>query len=118
MEPIKYDLREINDDIQEWLEGVFPNRHPDVVFSKLLEELEELEDRPTDSWEWADVLILVLDLMHLYGIDPAKAIHWKMDCNKRRNWTFEDGKLKHVRPNPKITLSSRIGGPLADSPDN
>lgn len=96
MGAIKHDIHEITHDINSWLEHVYPDRHPDKVFEKLFDELEELKERPTDAWEWADVLILVFDLMHIYGIDPAKAIHWKMDVNKSREWKFEDGKLVHL----------------------
>lgn len=89
-------INEITYDIQEWLSEVFPDRHPDVVMSKLMDELEEWKERPTDAWEMADILILILDLCHMYGIDPAKAIHWKMDRNRKRKWEFKDGKLQHV----------------------
>jgi len=93
---ISRDITEITNDIQSWLDTVFPDRHPDVVISKLMDELEEWKDRPTDAWEMADILIIILDLCHIYGIDPAKAIYWKMDRNRRRQWRFIDGKLQHV----------------------
>lgn len=94
---IEYDIRKITDEIDDWLQVVYPDRHPDKVWEKLMDELEELKACPTNAFEWADVLILTFDLMRMYGLDPAKAIHWKMDINKRRKWEMKDGKLVHVQ---------------------
>lgn len=97
MPDISTDIHVITSDIQEWLQGVHPDRTPDQVFSKLEEELAELRDRPTDAWEWADVFILVFDLCEILGIDPAKAIHWKMQRNRQRTWEIDnEGKLQHI----------------------
>lgn len=90
------DIDDITSDIMDWLRSVHPDRTPDQVWLKLEEELKELKERPTDAWEWADVLILIFDLMELYGIDPIKAIHWKMATNRQRKWELtDDGTLKH-----------------------
>ena len=94
---IKSDIYEITEDIQSWLSEIFPERTPDQVFDKLQEELEELRERPTDGHEWADVLILVFDIMEMYGIDPPKSIHWKMEINRKRKWKKVNGKLQHIK---------------------
>jgi NTP pyrophosphatase (non-canonical NTP hydrolase) len=91
------DINDITDDIQEWLREVHPDRTPDQVWSKLMEELDELQQRPTDLYEWADVLILIFDLCEMYGLDVAKGIHWKMKINRERHWELVDGKLQHTK---------------------
>jgi NTP pyrophosphatase (non-canonical NTP hydrolase) len=92
---VRTDLVEITDDIMEWLEDVYPDRHPDQVWEKLMEEIEEWKSRPTDAWEVADVMILILDLCKCYGIDVSRAIHFKMDRNRKREWEMKNGKLYH-----------------------
>jgi NTP pyrophosphatase (non-canonical NTP hydrolase) len=83
-------------DIQEWLRQVYPDRKPEAVFAKLMDEIEELKDRPTDGWEAADVMILLLDFCELSGIDIVKAVHWKMERNRKRKWEMKDNKLCHI----------------------
>lgn len=94
---VSYDLREINKDIQTWLLEVYPDRTLDQVIAKLSEEIGELQERPLDGWEIADVLILLLDLCDMAGFDPAKLVKHKMDTNKKRQWQIVNGLLKHVK---------------------
>lgn len=97
MAMIETDLARIIKSNKEWLDQVFPERTPDVVFNKLLEELEELKSEPMNAWEYADVLIVLLDLLDLYGFDPAKLIHHKMQINRKRKWEMKGGVLCHVK---------------------
>lgn len=97
MKKIETDVNTITALNREWLEEVFPDRTPEQVFKKLEEELEELRSEPMNAWEYADVLILLLDLLDLYGFDPAKLIHHKMLINRKRKWEMKDGVLKHVK---------------------
>lgn len=93
---IESDINKIMASNREWLDEVFPDRLPEVVFKKLEEELEELKSEPMNAWEYADVLICLLDLLDLYGFDPAKLIHHKMRINRQRKWRMIGGVLKHV----------------------
>lgn len=94
---VTYDLREMNADIQQWLAEVYPDRTLEHVIKKLNEEIAELQERPLDGWEIADVLILLLDLCDMAGFDPAKLVKHKMDTNRKRQWQTVDGLLKHVK---------------------
>ena len=96
---MKTDIREMTEYIVNWCDTIYPERTPEIVLSKLIEELEELKDRPCDGHELADVGILLLDYCDLVGVDLVKVIHWKMKINKARTWEIdEDGKLQHKRP--------------------
>lgn len=96
MNKVTYDLREINANIQEWLLHVHPDRTLDQVLEKLHEEIKELQERPLDGFEIADVLILLLDLCDMAGFDLAKLVKHKMDINRKREWKLNNGVLKHV----------------------
>lgn len=93
---IKHDLPDITKDIVEWADSVFPERTLESTIAKLIEELEELKDKPLDGWEMADVLIVMLDLCDGAGFDPAKLIYHKMQINKTRKWELKDGVFKHL----------------------
>lgn len=97
MSRLTYDLREMNEDIQAWLIDVYPDRTLDQVVKKLHEEIGELQERPLDAWEVADVMILLVDLCDIAGFDLAKLVKHKMDINRKRSWTKVDGILKHVK---------------------
>jgi NTP pyrophosphatase (non-canonical NTP hydrolase) len=92
--------------IGEWAERTFP-QHTDLsVFRHLLEEVDELTDayhewgsqaRSLDE-EAADVVILLMTLMHRRGISLAEAIAAKQAINERRVWGALDanGVAHHV----------------------
>ena len=91
-------IYELTRRVVDWCDSIYPDRKPDIVLSKLIEELEELKDRPCDGPELADVGILLLDYCDLVGIDLAKVIHWKMLINEDREWEIDEtGKLQHKR---------------------
>lgn len=85
-------------DIVSWSNSVFPDREPEHALRKLAdEEIQELLEDPADPGELADVLILALDLCHLNGVNPAKAIADKMAKNKARKWArTSNGTIRHV----------------------
>jgi len=92
------DIKELTDRIVGWADEVHPNRDPFVTLKKLLSEIEELQERPGDGYELADVMILLLDLCHLTGVDITKTVHWKMQINEGRTWELQDdGTLQHRR---------------------
>ncbi|OCG89391.1 hypothetical protein LMG667_04725 [Xanthomonas euvesicatoria] len=75
---------------QSWSRQTFG---PGLLTASLLdhieEELDEVESSPTDSSEWADLVLLALDgLIRCTGSAElaAKAIKDKADLNMRRAW--------------------------------
>lgn len=87
-------------EIAQWADQHFPNRTAHNALSKLmLEELPELiSGNLSDPLEFADVLILVLDIAHLQDINIADAVRAKMEINRNRAWNIdpETGLLKHI----------------------
>lgn len=75
------------------------------VVDHIRKELKEIEDDPTDSKEWIDVLILAIDGAWRAGLGPQQIIDEyfaKMEINKNRTWpdwrTAElDKAIEHVR---------------------
>lgn len=79
-------IKDLQDLVVHWANEVFPDRKPHETLAKLvLEEIPELAKTPTED-EFADVMILVLDLGYLYGIDLEKAVINKMRVNRARSW--------------------------------
>jgi hypothetical protein len=73
--------------------------------SHLREELDEVDDNPTDPFEWADVIILAAGGAMRQGIEPQAlldAVGAKLAKNEARTWpdwrTVPDGRhINHVR---------------------
>ena len=86
--------------VVEWADSVFPDRTEEAALRKLmLEELPELLNGGRgDPGEYADVLILLVDIAHMRGIDIVAAGHAKMAVNEGRSWVLDPvtGSLKHV----------------------
>lgn len=77
-------------EIAEWADEVFPDRTAhDALCKLMLEEIPEFAMNQDDPGEYADLVILILDIAHLRGIDVAKAVHEKMDVNRKRNWKLD-----------------------------
>lgn len=96
--------QEIQDRIVAWANETFPDRLPASGFLKMYEEIGEVVGDPTNTEEWADVFIMLLDLMNMFEIDIAQlkeAINRKMDVNESRTWhKTETGIYKHLREYP------------------
>ena len=106
---MRTDIYELTSYIVTWSNEVHPNRDPFVTLKKLLSEIEELQERPGDGYELADVMILLLDLCHLTGVDIVKTVHWKMKINEGRSWELQaDGTIHHKR-----TIESKQRNTLA-----
>jgi NTP pyrophosphatase (non-canonical NTP hydrolase) len=80
--------------IGEWANTTFPDHTDQSIFKHLLEEVDELTDayhewgsqpRSLDE-EAADVVILLMTLMHRRGISLGGAIAAKQAINERREW--------------------------------
>lgn len=93
-------LKELQADVVSWANEVIPDRHPQATFNKLVfEEIPELVNGGLkDPLEFADILILVLDLAHLAGVDAEKALTAKMFINRQRKWVVnpDTGLMSHV----------------------
>lgn len=93
-------IAELQEEISSWADGVFPDRTAEDAIRKLMwEELPELMlSGAKDPKEFADVVILVLDIAHLQGIDVASAIRDKMLINRARKWAIDPktGLMNHV----------------------
>lgn len=83
-----HSISALQDEIAKWADGVFPQRTAHNAITKLmLEEIPELMmSKSMDPMEFADVVILVLDIAHLQGIDVEKAVLEKMAINRDRKW--------------------------------
>ncbi len=91
--------------INAWANRTFPGRGPRSSLNKLnMEEIPELlthlKEHGTDriGEEWADCLILLLDLAVIWKVNPAEAIKRKMEINNHRMWRKDDetGAYNHV----------------------
>lgn len=93
------EIGKMQKDIAEWADTLIPNRTAKQAMIKLvMEEIPELLRNPEDAGEFADVVILVLDIAHLQGIDIEKAVIEKMEKNKARKWVTdtETGIMHHI----------------------
>jgi hypothetical protein len=86
-------------DIAEWADKVFPDRTAHGSLAKLvLEEIPEfIQSGMSDPHEYADLVIMILDIAHLKGIDVGKAVIEKMGINRSRAWSIDPvtGFMKH-----------------------
>lgn len=96
-------LRDMQDDVEQWLDGIIPKRTTRSVLIKLEEERQELLEtlsdvKSLDPLEFADLLIVVLDLASLNCIDVQSAFKKKMLINKTRKWEVdENGCAQHIK---------------------
>lgn len=93
------------DAINAWANRTFPGRKPKAALSKLTmaeipELLVHLNEHGTDNIgeEWADCLILLLDLAVTWKVNPGEAIRRKMEINNHRMWRKDEdtGHFQHV----------------------
>jgi hypothetical protein len=91
------DVAKLQGHVVLWANSAFPNRTPSSAFMKLFGELGEVIRDPEDPGEWADLLILILDLMAMHGHwDPAQAVLDKLEINRRRTWAVNAlGVMQH-----------------------
>lgn len=97
-DPTDCTLKAFQVGITAWADRMFPDRTADEILRKMLIEVGELiEDRVTPD-EYADVVILVLDLASQYGIDIERAVLDKMAVNEHRRWRRDPatGTMQHI----------------------
>lgn len=89
----------------DWIDGLLPGRDPRRTIGKLCSEVGELMEAvclgPKESVEdeFADCLVLLLDVANLEGINPVEAFYRKMEINKSRSWKASGGSLQHTESN-------------------
>jgi len=85
-------LEDIQKRVVTWADKTLPDRTLANTFMKLIVEISELiEGGLKDPKEYADLIILAVDMAHLAGIkDITKAVLEKMDINEKRNWAYDD----------------------------
>ena len=91
------------DDLQcevvNWASEAHPHRTPESTMLKLFEEIGEMIADPADASEYADVIIMLLDIAWQNGINGRvleEAVRGKMKINRARKWRVtEFGTLKH-----------------------
>jgi len=91
-------ISQLQERIKIWADGVFPHRTAWNAATKLMmEEIPEWAQAMDDPMEYADLVILILDVASLKGIDVEKAVMEKMDINEGRNWVIdkEKGTMHH-----------------------
>lgn len=83
------DIRRLQQVVTTWADEVFPNRKTPDVLLKLYEEVGEYARDPKAAAEFADIMILLLDLAAINGIDIQRAVTEKMAINVGRSWTVD-----------------------------
>lgn len=93
-------LKDLQREVSEWADSVYPNRSFQTTVGKFHEEIAELEQSGhADPSEFADVLILALDLATQCGIDIEAAVRAKLEVNYKRKWAVDQhtGLMSHVK---------------------
>jgi len=88
------------------------------VVDHIRKELVEIESKPSDVFEWTDVILLAIDGAWRAGHSPeqiAAAIATKQDKNERRDWpdwrTADPNKaIEHRRETKRDPLRYRMDG--------
>jgi len=84
------DIEELQREIFEWANSMFPGRTAwDATCKLVLEEIPEWLQNPDDPGEYADLVIMILDIASLKGIDVKKAVQDKMKINRDRKWYID-----------------------------
>lgn len=95
-----HNIEMLQEDVVEWLNKVHPDRTEMAVWAKMLEETGEIMVDPHDIGEWADVMIVFLDLANRYGHymdDILMTARDKLIVNRARKWEINrHGVMSHV----------------------
>lgn len=87
-------IRNLQREVSDWADSVYPNRTLESVIGKLKEEYQELMEALSlngriDPLELADVLILALDGATLAKVDVQNAVREKVGINYERSWLID-----------------------------
>lgn len=91
-------ISDLQREIAEWADTVYPHRTNSSILKKLDEEVAELRSAVLDPHEYADLIILILDLGRMNGIDIGRAVREKIEINNGRQWSIdpETGVMSHT----------------------
>mgnify|MGYP006412281505 FL=1 len=94
-------IKEAQKYVSNWCDKVFPERTMAGTFVKFFSEIGEMTNDPKDVHEYADVLVLLLDLAEQNGVDIEEAFIEKMKINENRKWIKDPvlGIMNHVKEN-------------------
>src|SRR5574340_329318 len=113
-------LQQLQFDVVECADEIFPHRQPQQAFLKLYEEIGEILREPRNHLEWADAFIMLLDIANQYGVSGnniTAAVYEKMGVNRRRSWMKNEmGVMQHedTLSDETIALEVRlVDGPCA-----
>ena len=95
------DVDVLQAEIDAWARRTFPDSNLRSKFAHLRDELDEILERPGDSHEWADALILLIQAAAFAGHSFSgllSAVRAKHEINLGRTWGKPDerGVVKHV----------------------
>lgn len=85
-------LQRLQFDISQWRMTIFgPYNAKDYMrfFQHLHSEVSELEENPKDILEYADIMIMLIDLAYVNNFtmkDLIEALYAKMEINKKREY--------------------------------
>lgn len=92
-------LNELQEEVVYWANQAHPGRTAESTMLKLFEEIGEMISDPRDASEYADVIIMLLDIAwqnDIKGSDLELAVRNKMEINRARKWRVTKlGTLKH-----------------------
>jgi hypothetical protein len=100
-----------------------PGNRTEGILDHIRKELVEIEEHPTDLYEWVDVLILAIDGAWRAGYSPEAIIgayRIKMETNMARTWPdwrqVEAGRaIEHVRTKEIETVEGPVLEPGDDT---
>jgi hypothetical protein len=95
-----YILQELQNEMHEWHQDRFGDTPREIVIKKLEEEVGELRDSPGDIYEFADVLLCLIEAAKRAGFLAEEVIEFawhKLEVNRRRSWVpHESGIHNHI----------------------
>ena len=95
-------LQDHQDEIAEWQVKTFPEQELAGKLAHLVKEAKELQQKPNDIEEWADVLNLLLGSAAMAGLDVYELLmagRMKFAIVRERKWgpMEPDGTYHHVQ---------------------
>lgn len=92
-------IEELQSEIASWADRQFPDRDIRELLLKLVQEIGELIGSDfLDDLEYADIVILVLDMAYLAKVDVGDAVKRKMVINRERRWKLnQNGTHQHIK---------------------
>jgi len=91
-------IQDLQNEIAVWADSVYPHRTNVSILKKLDEEVKELHADLLDPHEYADLIILILDLGRMNGINIGQAVREKIEINNKRHWSIDPdtGVMSHT----------------------